>query len=524
MKKTLKQWTAITCVLVMIAGLLPVSILAEDSVATPTDLAPVAEFVQETEPAEEVTENPAEGPAAEPEEEKVTYTARIAAAQRDGKIFLTAVVEPKLVGSVIWEMKNPGQADEKWTRIEIDSQTLLIVPGSELIGKEIRFRLEDGTTSLLNYIVPELETEADEPAVEEPKAEEPEVEEPVIEESAVEEPVAEESEAQEPAVEESEAEEPEVEEPAAEEAEAKEPVAEEHAVQEPAAEESEAEEPEAEEPVVEEPAIEESEVEEPVAEEPEIQEPAVEESEAEEPEAEETEDEDPAGEEPAREEIIINEPIEKKNAAEEPKVEKTENVKTPSLEELEEYETPLGLDEYTRIVLTDPDQEIVSLREAADGMSPIIADVEKDTEIVVIEVEDDWVKVIVGETEGYIFIEDIRSYLLPTDDVAEEKPIEEEPDGTGEEVPAEEEAEDPTANMKVTIFTSRRKTVRVGEPVTLTSRIEGFDGFEIRYQWECDKHDGAGFLDVSGACEDSYTFSASAESMSWDWRLSVYYY
>ena len=503
MKKTMKQWMAITCALAMIVSLLPVTILAEEGVATPTDLAPVAEFVQETEPAEEVTENPAEEPAAETEEEKVTYTARIAVAQRDGKIFLTAVVEPELVGNVIWEMKTPGQADEKWTRIEIDSQTLLIVPGSELIGKEIRFRLEDGTTSLLNYIVPKLEPEVEETAIEESEADELAVEEPVIEESAVEE---------------SEAEEPEVEEPAAEEAEAEEPVAEEHAAQEPAAEESEAEEP-----AVEEPAIEESEVEEPVAEEPEIQEPAVEESEAEEPEAEETEDEDPAGEEPASEEIIINEPVEKKNAAEEPKVEKTENVKTPSLEELEEYETPLGLDEYTRIVLNDPDQEIVSLREAADGMSPIIADVEKDTEIVVIEVEDDWVKVIVGETEGYIFIEDIRSYLLPTDDVAEEKPIEE-PDGTGEEVPAEEEAEDPTANMKVTIFTSRRKTVRVGEPVTLTSRIEGFDGFEIRYQWECDKHDGAGFLDVSGADEDSYTFSASAESMSWDWRLSVYYY
>lgn len=519
MKKTMKQWMAITCALAMIVSLLPVTILAEEGVATPTDLAPVAEFVQETEPAEEVTENPAEEPAAEPEEEKVTYTARIAAAQRDGKIFLTAVVEPELVGNVIWEMKTPGQADEKWTRIEIDSQTLLIVPGSELIGKEIRFRLEDGTTSLLNYIVPELEPEVEEPAIEESEADELAVEEPVIEESAVEEPETEEPEAQEPADEESEAEEPEVEEPAAEEAEAEEPMAEEHAAQEPAAEESEAEEQ-----AVEEPAIEESEVEEPVAEEPEIQEPAVEEYEAEEPEAEEAEDEDPAGEEPASEEIIINEPVEKKNAAEEPKVEKTENVKTPSLEELEEYETPLGLDEYTRIVLTDPDQEIVSLREAADGMSPIIADVEKDTEIVVIEVEDDWVKVIVGETEGYIFIEDIRSYLPPTDDVEEEKPIEEEPDGTGEEVPAEEEAEEPTANMKVTIFTSRRKTVRVGEPVTLTSRIEGFDGFEIRYQWECDKHDGAGFLDVSGACEDSYTFSASAESMSWDWRLSVYYY
>lgn len=491
MKKTLKQWTAITCALVMIAGLLPVSILAEDGAATPTDLAPVAELVLEVEPAEEPVENtveesaeePAESaieesvekPATEPEEEKVTYTARIAAAKRDGKIFLTAFVEPELVGKVTWEMKRPGQADEKWTRIENDSPTLVIVPGSELIGKEIRFRLEDGTTPILNYIVPELETEAEEPAAEEAEGEEPVAEEPATQE------------------------------PAAEEDEVEEPVAEEPAAQEPAAEESEAEEP-----VVEEPAIEESEVEEPVAEEPEIQEPAVEEFEAEEPEAEETEAEDPAGEEPASEEIIINEPVEEKNAAEEPKAEKTENVRTQSLEELEEYETPLGLDEYTRIVLTDPDQEIVSLREAADGMSPIIADVEKDTEIVVIEVEDDWAKVIVGETEGYIYLEDIRNYLGLTEEETEEA---EEPTG--------EDAEDPTANMKVTIFTSRKAVMVEGDIVQLTSRLEGFDGYEIRYQWECDK--GFGFEAVIGANADTYSFTLSDETLTWSWRLTVLY-
>ena len=66
--------------------------------------------------------------------------------------------------------------------------------------------------------------------------------------------------------------------------------------------------------------------------------------------------------------------------------------------------------------------------------------------------------------------------------------------------------------------------IRAGEPVTLTSRIEGFDGYEIRYQWECDKHDGSGFRDVSGATGSSYSFSASAESLSWDWRLSVYFH
>ena len=43
MKKTWKQWIAIACVLSMIACVLPAMTLAEDEVATPTDLAPITE-------------------------------------------------------------------------------------------------------------------------------------------------------------------------------------------------------------------------------------------------------------------------------------------------------------------------------------------------------------------------------------------------------------------------------------------------------------------------------------------------
>ena len=65
--------------------------------------------------------------------------------------------------------------------------------------------------------------------------------------------------------------------------------------------------------------------------------------------------------------------------------------------------------------------------------------------------------------------------------------------------------------------------MKTGEQVHLTSKLEGFEGYTIRYQWECDKHDGAGFQDVNGANSSDYTFSASAETLNWDWRLSVYY-
>ena len=79
-----------------------------------------------------------------------------------------------------------------------------------------------------------------------------------------------------------------------------------------------------------------------------------------------------------------------------------------------------------------------------------------------------------------------------------------------------------TDNKKVTIFSSRRKVMKLGEAVNLTSKLEGFeDCTEISYQWECDK--GSGFAPVSGATGDSYTFSADVESLSWDWRLVISY-
>ena len=66
MKKSWKQWMAITCALAMIVSLLPATILAEEGVATPTDLAPIVEPVQETEPAEVSAEEPAEEPTPVP--------------------------------------------------------------------------------------------------------------------------------------------------------------------------------------------------------------------------------------------------------------------------------------------------------------------------------------------------------------------------------------------------------------------------------------------------------------------------
>ena len=55
----------------------------------------------------------------------------------------------------------------------------------------------------------------------------------------------------------------------------------------------------------------------------------------------------------------------------------------------------------------------------------------------------------------------------------------------------------------------------------LSSKLEGFDGYEVFYQWECDK--GEGFEKVEDADQDFYMFNANVDSLSWNWRLTVYY-
>ena len=75
--------------------------------------------------------------------------------------------------------------------------------------------------------------------------------------------------------------------------------------------------------------------------------------------------------------------------------------------------------------------------------------------------------------------------------------------------------------MRVSIFSSLNGVAQEGEIIILTSLIEGFEGYEIMYQWECNKGDG--FRKVEGANADSYSFTATEETIGWDWRLTVYY-
>ena len=153
--------------------------------------------------------------------------------------------------------------------------------------------------------------------------------------------------------------------------------------------------------------------------------------------------------------------------------------------------------------------EGAAIRVEADGMSPIIRDAQEGEMLLILGQENSWYKVLLtGDFEfGYVYEKDVIF------DVQEEKDPE-------KDLEAEEQKTE--LPKKVTIFTSRRVVMTVGEPVVLTSKLEGFeDCEEIYFQWKGDK--GNGCEDVPGANEDSYVFDASAESLGWGWRLTVSY-
>ncbi len=91
-------------------------------------------------------------------------------------------------------------------------------------------------------------------------------------------------------------------------------------------------------------------------------------------------------------------------------------------------------------------------------------------------------------------------------------------------LPALKVKEEPKADesqMRVSLDSSATSQMTEGETVVLTASISGFDGYEVMYQWSCNK--GNGFEVVSTGSESTYSFSATQESLSWDWKVDVYY-
>ncbi len=158
-------------------------------------------------------------------------------------------------------------------------------------------------------------------------------------------------------------------------------------------------------------------------------------------------------------------------------------------------------DAQTIILVNNGDEsfEDINVREKPDGMSAIFSSLPEGTEVTIIEIQGDWVLVEVDGEQGYIFMADLAAWL---------------------ELPESEEPETTTTEKKVTIFTSRRRVMEDGEPVYLTSKLEGFgECEEILYVWYVDK--GNGFEEIPGANEATYTFAADAETLTWGWQLEV---
>ena len=117
-------------------------------------------------------------------------------------------------------------------------------------------------------------------------------------------------------------------------------------------------------------------------------------------------------------------------------------------------------------------------------------------------------------------VEEELSQIEMPEPQKEEEPEEPEPEEVFEEEPEEKPAEGKT-QRKVLIKSSRGETVIEGEIITLKSKLVGFDGVEVHYQWQVDRGDGEGWVDVEGATGPEHSFVARKDTILYSWRLTI---
>ena len=59
------------------------------------------------------------------------------------------------------------------------------------------------------------------------------------------------------------------------------------------------------------------------------------------------------------------------------------------------------------------------------------------------------------------------------------------------------------------------------EQIKLSSELIGFEGLTVTYQWQVDRGDGEGWVDVEGATRENHVFRATRETIQYSWRLIV---
>ena len=111
-------------------------------------------------------------------------------------------------------------------------------------------------------------------------------------------------------------------------------------------------------------------------------------------------------------------------------------------------------------------------------------------------------------------------FSIPKERVEEDLSQIEMPEPHQEDEPEEKTTEGKT-QRKVLIKSSRGDTVIEGEIITLKSKLVGFDGVEVHYQWQVDRGDGEGWVDVEGATGPEHSFVARKDTILYSWRLTI---
>ena len=74
---------------------------------------------------------------------------------------------------------------------------------------------------------------------------------------------------------------------------------------------------------------------------------------------------------------------------------------------------------------------------------------------------------------------------------------------------------------QVIIESSQGEIVTEGDRITLTSHLVGFGDAKVAYQWQVDRGDGKGWVNVDGANGYQYQFIANRETIQYSWQLIV---
>lgn len=74
---------------------------------------------------------------------------------------------------------------------------------------------------------------------------------------------------------------------------------------------------------------------------------------------------------------------------------------------------------------------------------------------------------------------------------------------------------------QVIIESSQGEIVTEGDRITLTSHLVGFGDSKVAYQWQVDRGDGNGWVNVDGANRYQYQFIANRETIQYSWQLIV---